>query len=155
MYHTELHTYLNSKILKLLSSRFRLFDMVWRDAWSCLLLAMIFFIMHFTMGPETILGIKKINFIIKYEKRLTYWCLIHVCIMSFWQVIKFWNWHWMSKYLQRVPSLRKFWDLEKTVLHETCVSGTVLQSPTTAKIPHLHVHKPKTVLVETVLVIFV
>ena len=68
MYHTELHTYLNSKILKLLSSRFRLFDMVWRDAWSCLLLAMIFFIMHFTMGPETILGIKKINFIIKYEK---------------------------------------------------------------------------------------
>ena len=36
-------TYLNSKILKLLSSRFRLFDMVWRGAWSCLLLAMIFF----------------------------------------------------------------------------------------------------------------
>ena len=28
-------------------------------------------------------------------------------------------------------------------------------SPTNAKIPHLHVHKPKTVVVETVLVIFV
>ena len=47
--------------------------------------------------------------------------------MSLWQI-------------QRVPALRAFWDLEKTVLHETRVSGTVLWSP---------------VLVETVLVIFV
>ena len=31
---------------------------------------------------------------------------------------------------QRVPALRVFWDLEKTVLHETHVSGTVLWSPT-------------------------
>ena len=57
--------------------------------------------------------------------------------------------------LQRVPALRGFWDLEKNVLHEIRVSGTVLQSPTTAKIPHLHVHKPKTMVVETVLVVFV
>ena len=26
--------------------------------------------------------------------------------------------------IQRVPALRAFWDLEKTVLHEICVSGT-------------------------------
>ena len=28
--------------------------------------------------------------------------------------------------LQRVPTLRAFWDLEKTVLHEIPVSGTVV-----------------------------
>ena len=27
--------------------------------------------------------------------------------------------------IQRVPALHAFWDLEKTVLHEICVSGTV------------------------------
>ena len=27
--------------------------------------------------------------------------------------------------VQRVPALRAFWDLEKTVLHEILVSGTV------------------------------
>ena len=37
--------------------------------------------------------------------------------------------------LQRVPALRVFWDLEKTVLHETRVSGTVLWSPTSANSP--------------------
>ena len=37
--------------------------------------------------------------------------------------------------IQRVPALRGFWDLEKTVLHETCVSGTVLWSPTNANSP--------------------
>ena len=37
--------------------------------------------------------------------------------------------------IQRVPALRAFWDLEKTVLHEIRVSGTVLWSPTNAKIP--------------------
>ena len=42
--------------------------------------------------------------------------------------------------------VRAFWDLEKNVLHEIRVSGTVLQSPTTTKIPHLHVHKAKTVV---------
>ena len=47
--------------------------------------------------------------------------------------------------VQRVPALRPFWDLEKTVLHEIRVSGTVVS--TNEKIPHLHVHKPKTVLV--------
>ena len=50
-------------------------------------------------------------------------------------------------------ALRAFWDLEKTVLHEIRVSRTVLWSPTNAKIPHFHVHKPKTVVAETVLVI--
>ena len=59
-------------------------------------------------------------------------------------------------YVQRVPALRVFWDLEKTVLHETRVSGTVLWSPTNANSPtYTYVHKPKNVLVETVLVIFV
>ena len=47
-------------------------------------------------------------------------------------------------FLQRVPTLRAFWDLEKTVLHEIRVSGTVLWSSTNVKIPHLHVNKPKT-----------
>ena len=37
--------------------------------------------------------------------------------------------------IQRVPSLRAFWDLEKTVLHEIRVSGTVLWSPTSANAP--------------------
>ena len=38
-------------------------------------------------------------------------------------------------YVQRVHALRVFWDLEKTVLHETRVSGTVLWSPTNANSP--------------------
>ena len=37
--------------------------------------------------------------------------------------------------IQRVNALRVFWDLEKTVLHETRVSGTVLWSPTNANSP--------------------
>ena len=37
--------------------------------------------------------------------------------------------------VQRVPALRVFWDLEKTVLHETRVSGTVLWSPTNTNSP--------------------
>ena len=60
-----------------------------------------------------------------------------------------------NKEIQRVPTLRVFWDLGKTVLHETRVSGTALWSPTNAKFPHLHIHKPKNVVVETALVIFV
>ena len=40
-------------------------------------------------------------------------------------------------------------------VHEIRVSGTVLWSPTNAKILHLHVNKPKKVGVETMLVIFV
>ena len=56
------------------------------------------------------------------------------------QVFKLW--------IQRVPALHAIWDLEKTVLHEICVSGTVVSPPTNAKIPHLHVRKPKTVVVE-------
>ena len=55
-------------------------------------------------------------------------------------------------YLQRVPALRAFWDLEKT--KKSC-QWDCSKSPTNAKIPHLHVNKPKTVVVETVLVIFV
>ena len=35
----------------------------------------------------------------------------------------------------RVPALRAFWDLEKTVLHEIHVSGTVLWSPTISNSP--------------------
>ena len=41
----------------------------------------------------------------------------------------------MDGRLQRVPALRAFWDLEKTVLHEICVSGTVLWSPTNPNSP--------------------
>ena len=37
--------------------------------------------------------------------------------------------------LQRVPKLRAFWDLEKTVLHGIRVSGTVLWSPINANSP--------------------
>ena len=48
-----------------------------------------------------------------------------------------------------------FGDLEKTMLHEICVSETVPWSFTDARVPHLHVHKPKTMIVESVLVIFV
>ena len=54
-----------------------------------------------------------------------------------------------------VPALRVFWDLEKTVLHETRVSGTVLWSPTNANSPTYTYISQKNVLVETVLVIFV
>ena len=38
--------------------------------------------------------------------------------------------------LQRVPALRAFWDLEKTVLHEIRVSGTVLMDSLNAIFPH-------------------
>ena len=40
----------------------------------------------------------------------------------------------MEFQVQRVPALRVFWDLEKTVLHETRVSGTVLWSPLARKL---------------------
>ena len=43
--------------------------------------------------------------------------------------------YFSKKPLQRVPALRVFWDLEKTVLHETRVSGTVLCSPTNVNSP--------------------
>ena len=55
------------------------------------------------------------------------------------------------KYLQRVPALGGFWDLKKTVLRKICISGSV-GLPTYAKIPHLHVHKPKTVVVGSAVV---
>ena len=42
--------------------------------------------------------------------------------------------------VQRVLALLRFWDLRKI-----CVSGTV-GGPSKAKIPHLHVHKPKIVV---------
>ena len=41
----------------------------------------------------------------------------------------FWNW------IQRVPTLRTFWDLEKNVLHEIRVSGTVGGPLVTQKSP--------------------
>ena len=53
------------------------------------------------------------------------------------------------------PCLTRILGLEKTVLHEIRVSGTVGGPLITQKSPHLHVDKPKTVVVETVLVIFV
>ena len=37
--------------------------------------------------------------------------------------------------IQRVPALRAFWDLEKTVLHEIRVSGTVVNPLITQKSP--------------------
>ena len=49
-----------------------------------------------------------------------------------------------------VSASRQFWDLKKTSLQEICVIGTERGSPTNANIPHLHIHKPKTVVVETV-----
>ena len=47
-----------------------------------------------------------------------------------------------------------FLDLEKTVLHEIQVSGTALWSPTNTNSPNLHIHKPKIVVVEILLVVF-
>ena len=41
----------------------------------------------------------------------------------------------LSKHIKRVPALHAFWDLEKTVLHETRVSGTVMWSPTHTNFP--------------------
>ena len=55
--------------------------------------------------------------------------------------------------IQRVPALRAFWDLENTVLHEICVSGTVVGPLLTQKSPTFKYIK--TVLVETVLVVFI
>ena len=54
-----------------------------------------------------------------------------------------------------VPVLRAFWDLEKTMLHEICVPGTVLWSPTNAKTSTCTYISQKTRVVETMLVVFV
>ena len=40
------------------------------------------------------------------------------------------------KQLQKVLTLRAFWDLEKTVLHEIRISGTVLMDSLSAIFPH-------------------
>ena len=40
-----------------------------------------------------------------------------------------------SNRIQRVPALRAFWDLEKTVLHEIRASGTVVSPLLTQKSP--------------------
>ena len=45
----------------------------------------------------------------------------------------------MPSYVQRVPALCPFWDLEKTVLHEIRDSGTVVGPLLTRKSPQLHV----------------
>ena len=69
--------------------------------------------------------------------------------------IKTWE-NTLKSRIERFPALRAFWDLEKTVLHKICVSGTVLWSPTNANSPtYMYLHTPKTVVVETVLVVFV
>ena len=52
------------------------------------------------------------------------------------------------------PRLTRILDLEKTVLHEIQVSGTALWSPTNTNSPNSHIHKPKTVVVEILLVVF-
>ena len=58
--------------------------------------------------------------------------------------------------LQWVPALRAFWDLEKTVLDEIRVSGTVLWSPTNANFPtYMYISQKTWYVVETVLVISV
>ena len=57
--------------------------------------------------------------------------------------------------LKMLETLHAFWDLEKPVGHEMCVSGTVESPLLMQKSPHLPVHKPKTMVVETELVIFV
>ena len=53
--------------------------------------------------------------------------------------------------IQRVPALRAFWDLEKTVLHEIIVGGPLL----TQKYPTWYISQKPWWIVETVLVIFV
>ena len=57
--------------------------------------------------------------------------------------------------LQRVPALSAIWALEKSVLHEIRVSRTDLGHLLAQKTPNLHIHMPKIMVVETVLVIFV
>ena len=42
--------------------------------------------------------------------------------------------HWHSS-IQRVPTLRGFWDLKKTALHKIFVSGTVGGFPLTQRLP--------------------
>ena len=58
-----------------------------------------------------------------------------------------------SKY-KGSPPYAHFWDLEKTLLHEIGVSGTVLMDSLNTIFPLYRVHRPKAVVVETVLVIF-
>ena len=60
-------------------------------------------------------------------------------------------------HIQRVPALRGFWDLNKTVLHEICVSGTVRGSLLMQKSPTCtyYISQNPWYLVETVLVILV
>ena len=53
-----------------------------------------------------------------------------------------------------VPALRKFWDLKKKHVTWNLCLPDCSKSTTNAIIPHLHVHKPKTVVVETMYVIF-
>ena len=63
---------------------------------------------------------------------------------------------YQSTALQRVPALRAFWDLEKTVLHEIRVSGTVVGPLLLRKSPTCtYISQKPWYVVETVLVIFV
>ena len=55
--------------------------------------------------------------------------------VSLFQIQNLQQMSWTEFAIEFVPALRVFWDLEKTVLHETRVSGTVLWSPTNANSP--------------------
>ena len=67
-----------------------------------------------------------------------------------------WNISLKSHFLIYCQNLTPFWNFEKTVLHEIHVSGTVGGPLLTQKSPTCtYIFKPKTVVVEIALVIFV
>ena len=68
--------------------------------------------------------------------------MVQDLLVAWWSTLLFGTLSTPKKHIERVPVLLAFWDLEKTVLHKICVSW----------IPQLHVHKPKSVVVETVFV---
>ena len=73
-------------------------------------------------------------------------------------IFEFDEWPWTSEIFTRdkfnteSPRFKQILGLKETVLRKICVSGTVegstsRGSPTNAKIPHLHKHKPKIAVV--------
>ena len=60
-----------------------------------------------------------------------------------------------THYIQRVPAFRAFWELENNVIHEVHVSRNVVGPLLAQKSPTCKYISPKTVVVGTVLVIFV
>ena len=112
-----------------------------------------------------------LKFIYLYSEKATKFCEIFILLFSYVVPVKskvkisqnfvafseymnfnFHQFNVMKLTIQRIPALRGFWDLKKTVLREIGISGTVGGSITNAKIPHLRIHKPKTAVVGSAVV---